>query len=150
VLGALGRISSLSALAVDIVGVVAVAEEPEPALSTVHETIGAAGQEALALVTLVVEVALILVTHCLGTGLTGVTASQSQASAIVTWSASEVVIGVCPLGRLRNSHPGGRSLILILLCQRHGSVVPIWFPVEEAVTGVVVSVDIISKCVIIH
>jgi len=77
VFSALGRIFSLSALAVDIVGVVAVAEEPEPPLAAVHQAVGAAGEEALALVALVVEVALLLVTHGLGSGLTGVAAPQS-------------------------------------------------------------------------
>jgi hypothetical protein len=150
VFSALRRISSLSALAVDIVRVVAVSEEPEPSLASVIEPVGAAGQEALSLVTLVVEVALILVPHCLGAGLAGVAASQPQAPAIITWSASEVVIGVCPLGRLRHPHSARRAFILLLLRQRHGPVVPLWFPVEEAVTGIVVSVNIVSKCVLVH
>ena len=67
--------SSLSSLAVDIMRVVTVSKEPESSFSSIHQTVWAAGEEALALVTLVVEVALLLVTDRLGAGLTGVAAS---------------------------------------------------------------------------
>ena len=146
---------SLPALAVDIVGVVTVAEEAEPALAAVHQAVGAAGQEALALVALVVEVALLLVAHGLGAGLAGVAAPQAQAPAILAaGSASVVSIGVLPLGRLGHPHPlsvgRGPVLGLSVLCQRSGPKVPLGFSVQKAVTSVVVGVDVVPECVIVH
>ena len=133
--------SSLSSLAVDIMRVVTVSEEPESSFSSIHQTVWAAGEEALALVTLVVEVALLLVTNRLGAGLTGVAASQPQASAIV--GASVVIIGVGSLGRLGHSDPG-RGV------HRQGAGPEVWLPVQEAVASVVVWVDVVTESILVH
>jgi len=56
VLSALWRIHFWPPLAVDIVGVVALADKSKPSIASIYETVGATLKEALALVAVVVEV----------------------------------------------------------------------------------------------
>jgi hypothetical protein len=104
VLSALWRIHFWPRLAVDIVGVVALADKPKPSISSKYKTVGAALKEALTLVAVVVEVTSRLVADGLCPRLAGFLANKTSGSP-GSWSVAIVGIG----SRLERLTFGGRS-----------------------------------------
>jgi len=99
VLRALGGISSFSLIAVDIVGIVAGSKEAEGSSSVVHQSVRTGLDEALVPETFVVEVALTLVGHVLGSRPTSVRSAGARAALL---GSSEIIFEIVrilvPLG----------------------------------------------------
>jgi len=111
--------SLLPALAANVVRVVAEADQSEPPVVVVDQSVGAASEEALALVALVVQVALRLVAHSLGPRLAGVLAHQAGEAVAIGRGVGTPVLAVVLLalgeggdagaGRLRSGGELGRG-----------------------------------------
>lgn len=92
VLSALWRIHFWPPLAVDIVGVVALADKSKPSIASKYEAVGAALKEALTLIAVVVEVTSRLVPNRLCPRLAGFLANKTSGCP-VPWSVAIVGIG---------------------------------------------------------
>ena len=139
--------SSFSGLAVDVVRVVTVTDQPEPPLAAVHQPVGAAGEEALALVALVVEVALLLVRHRLGPRLARVAPLQQGAAPAPEVARAAAAVGARPPVEARARRRGRESAARGLRALRHQLRL---LAVQEAVAGVVVCVDVVAERVLVH
>ena len=127
--------------------VVAVTDQPEPPLAAVHQAVGAAGEEALTLVTLVVEVALILVRHRLRPRLARVAPLQQRAAPAPEVARAAAAVGARPPVEARARRRGRESAARGLRALRHQLRL---LAVQEAVAGVVVCVDVVAERVLVH
>ena len=127
--------------------VVTVTDQPEPPLAAVHQAVGAAGEEALALVALVVEVALLLVRHRLGPRLARVAPLQQGAAPAPEVARPAAAVGARPPVEARARRRGRESAARGLRALRHQLRL---LAVQEAVAGVVVCVDVVAERVLVH
>lgn len=96
VLRALGGISSFSVITVDVVRIVAGSEQTESSSSVVHEAVRAGLNESLVSETFIVEIALALMSHVLGTRSTTVRTTGAPAS--LPSRSSEIIFEIVRIG----------------------------------------------------